>query len=108
MRRVKVRRHLRSEQVLAQRRVEHAILGREQTARVDRLLRILLRALEGGEEMRAGSAQYRSAKRSAELIAAIVLFVDIRDFLAERRRIQRLVAEHREPATAPYHSCRSW
>ena len=43
----------------------------------------------------------RSAERSAELIAAIVLFVDIRDFLAERRRIERLVTEHREEAAAP-------
>ena len=59
---VQVGRDFPREQVLANRRRKDAVLAREEPQRVDRLLRVLLRALEGGEVKAACSR--RSARRS--------------------------------------------
>ena len=78
MRRPRARRDLGREQVLAERDVVDAVFGREQAERVDDLPRVLLRPLVGGEEVRAVRDD-RPADAAAELIAAVVLFVEVVD-----------------------------
>ena len=75
----------------------HAVRAREEAERVDGLVRVLLRPLDGAEEVRLVEDD-RAAERAAELIAPIVGLLDVGDLLAERARVQRLVAEQREGA----------
>jgi hypothetical protein len=42
----------------------------------------------------------RAAEAAAELIAAVILLVEVVDLLRERLRVERVVAEQREPAAA--------
>ena len=63
----------------------------KQAERVHHLPRVLLRALVGGEEVRPVRDD-RAADAAAELVAAVVLLVEVVDALAERPRVQRLVA----------------
>ena len=85
------------EQGLAHRCRVDTVQVREQSARSDGLRRVLLRPLRGGEEMRA-ILDDRPTHRSAVLVAAIVLLLEVSDFFPERLRVHTLVAEVHEAA----------
>ena len=97
MRRVEVRGRLRRHEVLAIRNGEDAVLVGEEAGRVDDLRRVLLRPFDGAEEVRP-VLRDRAAEAAAELVAAVVLLARVRQDLALRLRVHRLVAEHLEEA----------
>ena len=74
-------RHLAREEGFPERDVVDAVLRRKQAERVHDLLRVLLRALVGGEIMRLVRDD-RAAEAAAELVAPVVLLVDVVDPLA--------------------------
>src|SRR3989442_48686 len=94
-----VRGELASKEVLAHRRREHTIVRGEETERVDRLLRILLRPLEGAEveDLVFGD---RSAHAAAVLVAAIVLLGQVIERLRFRLRVHPGVAQEGKRAAA--------
>ena len=66
---------------------------------VDHLKRVLLRALSGGKEMRL-VLDDRPAKRSAVLIAAIILLLGLVELFGFGDGVHRRIAEEREEAAA--------
>src|SRR4029450_7912138 len=69
-----VRGHLACEQVLAHRNRKHTIVSREQTERIDGLLRVLLRPFDRGEVKEPVTSD-RSAKAAAVLVPTVFLLV---------------------------------
>ena len=97
LRRRDVDRALHREEVLAVRRQVGAVLVGEHPQGVHRGERVLLRALERGEEVRA-VLDDRPAEGPAVLVPAVVLLVDVGQLLRLGPGVHRVIAERREEA----------
>ena len=99
LRPVQRRRLLDGQERLAEGRLVDAVLFGKEPERVHRLVRVLLRALDGAEEERAVERD-RSAERPAELIPPVVRLVGVADLFRVSPRVEGPVAEERERAAA--------